>query len=481
MASVTGKTSIKIDDLINDTVVSGEVVDGVLYLTSRGGAQIYAGPVGSSVDGSSFIAIDPSAAPYNAKYDGVTDDTAAVQQALDDAWTSSGAKAVMLKPGRTAGGGMATILVDKLRLNQGQTLCGPPGGMFTTRLKRRTSDGTPFIREKTAAEGGGGAQGISIRNLYIDCNSLAGDGVNLGNQQPAAGTNWGMNGVLENVHVRNAGGDGFSIEADAVTGWNISAYFNGGVGFKTTGHGSNNWFQISTSSNAGAELDLSATNDTFFGLHMEPSSAEAVIVRASGNTFHGVTAFLEGDVTDLFDLVGSISATRIYDVEAASATYKITGNWVKCELTTSLNFAAPNATGTYRFREWSDNGAGNNSAIVNVTRGTQIRFRDYGQLEARGFFRTGINTSNTSTGSYTVTDSVSVVICTGSTASFVVHLPSAPSYRGREITVVNKATQTVTVDVVGGGSGTVDYPTVAVAPARTTYISDGTNWIAIAS
>jgi microcystin-dependent protein len=45
MASVTGKTSIKIDDLINDTIISGQVVDGHLLLENRKGALIDAGPV----------------------------------------------------------------------------------------------------------------------------------------------------------------------------------------------------------------------------------------------------------------------------------------------------------------------------------------------------------------------------------------------------------------------------------------------------
>lgn len=45
MASVTGKTSFKIDDLINDTIVDGQVVSGHLILRARGGAEIDAGPV----------------------------------------------------------------------------------------------------------------------------------------------------------------------------------------------------------------------------------------------------------------------------------------------------------------------------------------------------------------------------------------------------------------------------------------------------
>ena len=45
MASVSGKTSIKLDELINDTIVDGELVGGHLILRSRGGAEIDAGIV----------------------------------------------------------------------------------------------------------------------------------------------------------------------------------------------------------------------------------------------------------------------------------------------------------------------------------------------------------------------------------------------------------------------------------------------------
>lgn len=45
MASVTSKTSLKIEELVEDTVVDGEVVGGNLILRNRGGAEIFAGPV----------------------------------------------------------------------------------------------------------------------------------------------------------------------------------------------------------------------------------------------------------------------------------------------------------------------------------------------------------------------------------------------------------------------------------------------------
>jgi Collagen triple helix repeat (20 copies). len=51
MATVQSKTSIKIDDLINDTVVTGHVVDGKLLLINRAGAELFAGDVTTGPEG----------------------------------------------------------------------------------------------------------------------------------------------------------------------------------------------------------------------------------------------------------------------------------------------------------------------------------------------------------------------------------------------------------------------------------------------
>lgn len=68
MASVSGKTSIKLDELINDTIVDGELIGGHLILRSRGGAEIDAGIITSeSVAalatmpvGYVYISVDPT-------------------------------------------------------------------------------------------------------------------------------------------------------------------------------------------------------------------------------------------------------------------------------------------------------------------------------------------------------------------------------------------------------------------------------------
>ena len=62
MATVEGKTSIKIDELVNGTVISGYVnpTTGQLVLVTRGGAEILAGfAVGvAAVEAGTYISVD---------------------------------------------------------------------------------------------------------------------------------------------------------------------------------------------------------------------------------------------------------------------------------------------------------------------------------------------------------------------------------------------------------------------------------------
>jgi len=54
MATVVSKTSSKVDQLLADVIVDAHVQDGYLLVTTRGGAQINAGPVGGG-DGTTWI------------------------------------------------------------------------------------------------------------------------------------------------------------------------------------------------------------------------------------------------------------------------------------------------------------------------------------------------------------------------------------------------------------------------------------------
>lgn len=66
MATVRSRTSISIDELIGETVVSGYVEDGTLILVNRDGAEIFAGdvmtgsPLAAWPVGSVFISVVPT-------------------------------------------------------------------------------------------------------------------------------------------------------------------------------------------------------------------------------------------------------------------------------------------------------------------------------------------------------------------------------------------------------------------------------------
>jgi len=58
MATVDGKTSIKIDELVNGSIIDGEIVGGHLILRTRGGAEIDAGVVtGSGASALDFMPV----------------------------------------------------------------------------------------------------------------------------------------------------------------------------------------------------------------------------------------------------------------------------------------------------------------------------------------------------------------------------------------------------------------------------------------
>ena len=53
MATVVGKTSVRIDELLSDTIVKVEIVDGSLQTTDRAGFVTNVGPVGGEGGGAS--------------------------------------------------------------------------------------------------------------------------------------------------------------------------------------------------------------------------------------------------------------------------------------------------------------------------------------------------------------------------------------------------------------------------------------------
>src|SRR6476619_6969744 len=108
---------------------------------------------------------------YGAKGDGTTNDTAAIQAALDAAAVAGAANKsrVYLPAG--------TYMMSNRLINASVILQG--ASMSVTKLKRITGSTGTALRERTSAEGNAsGASGIWLRDFHIDGNATAGDGFN---------------------------------------------------------------------------------------------------------------------------------------------------------------------------------------------------------------------------------------------------------------------------------------------------------------
>lgn len=80
MSTVISKTSPEIDALLDETIVGGHVINNILYLTTKGGAEIVAGTIGSGSGGYDTINVKTDG---GAIANGIADDTAAIHSARD--------------------------------------------------------------------------------------------------------------------------------------------------------------------------------------------------------------------------------------------------------------------------------------------------------------------------------------------------------------------------------------------------------------
>jgi hypothetical protein len=229
------------------------------------------------------------ATAYGAKFDGTTDDTAALQAAND---AIAGLKGRIICPG-------GTTRFSNLKLNAWTQLCGAGMGQVTIFKRIGGSVGTA-IREKTAAEGNAsGAGGIWIRDIYVDGNATAGNGIDLGNQVASNQLNF-LSG-LENVFVYNfTTGTGMIINQNAARCSYIWSNSNA-TGIITQGGGgfySGVWAEGNTTLN----MDVQSSDDTFSHVHIEQSGTGApatglLKVTGAQNRFFGISLVQTSNIT----------------------------------------------------------------------------------------------------------------------------------------------------------------------------------------
>src|ERR1035437_497890 len=145
-------------------------------------------------------------APYNAKGDGSTDDTVAIQAAINDAGAVHGK---VIIPATLNGYKISNSLVYTspqtcLAIPAYVTLSGTTAGFVNGVMLNCATGTTAFaIREQTIAEQGNsnGATSIVVANMQINGVATMAGGINLGNQGVALSTG----GVIENVMVSGTG------------------------------------------------------------------------------------------------------------------------------------------------------------------------------------------------------------------------------------------------------------------------------------
>lgn len=225
---------------------------------------------------------------YGAIGDGVTDDTPAIQAAIDAC--PFGGRVYMPTPTTWYG---ITNLLTKANM----TLEGPSmPGQSLLRLPGSTGHG---ITEKTVAQGNpSGASGLWLKNIRLHMNGTSGDGINLGFNVPGAQLNF-LSG-LENIRVSNASsGTGIKIFQNGA----MCSYFDVGscnVGIQTSG-GGNVYRGLLAESNTLQDIIIGGTGDTYSGIHTEPiaHATESVKITGGANNIFGLNTTLSGNMTNI--------------------------------------------------------------------------------------------------------------------------------------------------------------------------------------
>lgn len=241
---------------------------------------------------------------YGATGDGVTDDTVAIQAALDAAGVAHGVAQVPT----------GVFMFSNLRLSPKSKLRGMH--MWQSCLKRIAGSTGIAIREKTIGEGNAeGATGIWIEDIFIDGSGTAGNGIDIGNQDPsnALSTMAGMSRVAVWYFTS---GIGMNIRSNASSFNYLWANVNA-TGIKVAGGGANIFHSTFAEFNTTNQIYVNESGDQFFGIQIQEygSGANAsIVVDGYDNLLSGVAVFLGLNKNEIINNAAGANRNTYRDV-----------------------------------------------------------------------------------------------------------------------------------------------------------------------
>jgi hypothetical protein len=262
---------------------------------------------------------------YGAVGNGVADDTAAIQAALNDVKHLPTPGTFPLSPVLIPAG---NYMFSNLTIPAYTHIVGHGWA----RLVRITGSTGTAIREQTPGEGNTfGAVQIVIDNLVIEGSSTTGNGLDLGSQQ---GGLYSMSSGSRLEHILVNGfpsGIGIKLNANAdyfahLYGWNCQ------TGIQIVDTGACQFFNISGAANTSYQLDLSGVSNVYYGVECESLINNATpMIRWNtngGGIFGGYVAYTGGTTKPhmIFHVAG-VNGARFLGMDFAGSGAFTHGVW----------------------------------------------------------------------------------------------------------------------------------------------------------
>lgn len=410
-----------------------------------------------------FAAVGGSLAAAEAEL--ATDGTAAIQAALEAAKPIANMGARVVIPTLST---RLPVKFSNLTMYAYTCLEGP--FMSQGVLSRITGSTGPAIREKTSAEGNAaGASGLWIRNMLINGNGTAGDGVYLGWQVPNFQLNF--NAGMSHVHVRNfASGKGMYLNCNGVQLGYLWSNSNL-IGVQTAGAGSQYaglWAEFNTQN----DVVIGSFGDTFDYIQIESADVATEMLRVTGT---------QSNVKALYMTISGV-AKRNLAVLASGALQNSFD-----DVTVSLHGGSATWDHTIYFEPWSNGtGALSRTHLIQTESAAPVIYYDL------------LNNTSTKVGAQGVTKTVQAIAFVSGSWQ-----PNVATGEIKAVSINSSATQNILAPLNGvsgseltfvffnntaGAVGTISWNAVFLpdgafaAPAAgahkaITFIDDGTNWI----